>query len=160
MDVSAQLKWIGAFVGLIGLWLIVGPPFLFEAPFADFWSDLIVGFVLLSLAIYTYARRASASSQWAMAAATVFGGWVILGAFLWQTSAILFWNDLLAGGIVAVLAGYSTYETRETYNPSDDSGSSDDSDKSESESDGSDGSGDDSSESDSGDGSDDHSSGG
>ena len=82
MDVSAQLKWISALVDLIGLWLIVRPPFLFEAPFSDFWSDLIVGFVLLSLAIYTYARWRSASSQWAMAAA-VFGGWVILGAFLW-----------------------------------------------------------------------------
>jgi hypothetical protein len=115
VDVSVQLKWISAVVGVIGLWLIVGPPFLFEAPFADFWSDLIVGFVLLSLAIYTYARRASASSQWAMAAATVFGGWVILGAFLWGTSTILFWNDLLAGGIVAVFAGYSAYEARETY---------------------------------------------
>jgi peptidoglycan/LPS O-acetylase OafA/YrhL len=82
MDVSAQLKWISALVGLIGLWLIVRPhPFSSEAPFSDFWSDLIVGFVLLSLAIYTYARWRSASSQWAMAVA-VFGGWVILGAFL------------------------------------------------------------------------------
>jgi hypothetical protein len=150
MDVSAQLKWTSALVSLIGLWLIIGPPFLFEAPFSDFWSDLIVGFVLLSLAVYTYARRTSASSQWAMAAATIFGGWVILGAFLWQTSTILFWNDLLAGGIVAVFAGYSAYEARETYasngNSNDGSGSSDgnSNDDSSDESDGSDGPSDDS----------------
>jgi peptidoglycan/LPS O-acetylase OafA/YrhL len=115
MDTQSQLTWIGALVGLIGLWLIIGPPFLFEAPFADFWSDLIVGFVLLSLAVYTYARRESAPSQWAMGAAAIFGGWVIVGAFLWGTNTILFWNDVLAGGIVAVLAGYSAYEARETH---------------------------------------------
>jgi hypothetical protein len=41
-------------------------------------------------------------------------------------STILFWNDLLAGGIVAVLGGYSAYEARETdasNGDSDDDGS-------------------------------------
>jgi drug/metabolite transporter (DMT)-like permease len=63
MKMASQLEWLAAVIGLIGLWLVVGPPFLFEAPFADFWSDLLVGVALVALAAYTYARRGSASSR-------------------------------------------------------------------------------------------------
>jgi multisubunit Na+/H+ antiporter MnhG subunit len=134
MDTATQFKWIAAVVGLVGLWLVVVPPFLFETPFADFWNDLLVGLALVALAMYTYARRGDSLSRWSAAAATVFGAWLVVGAVLWETSQFLHWNDVVAGVVVFVVAGYGAYESYEAHSLSDnnegesDSGSSDDSD--------------------------------
>jgi FtsH-binding integral membrane protein len=134
MDTATQLKWLAAVIGLVGLWLIVGPPFLFEAPFADFWNDLLIGLALVVLAVYTYARSGDSSSQWSAAAAAVLGAWLVVGAVLWQTSQFLHWNDVAAGIVVLVVAGYGAYESHEVHSSNDDSdgesnsGSSDDSD--------------------------------
>jgi drug/metabolite transporter (DMT)-like permease len=134
MDTATQLKWLAAVVGLVGLWLIVGPPFLFEAPFADFWNDLLVGLALVALAAYTYARSGNSSSRWSAAAGVVLGAWLVVGAVLWQTSQFLHWNDVVAGIVVFVVAGYGAYESHKAYSSSDDSddgsdnGSTDDSD--------------------------------
>ena len=134
MDTSSRIKWLAAAVGVIGLWLVVVPPFLFEAPFADFWNDLLVGVALVALAVYTYARSGDSSSRWSAVTAAVFGVWLIVGAVLWETSQFLHWNDVVAGVVVFVVAGYGAYESHKTYSSSDandggsDSGSSDESD--------------------------------
>jgi uncharacterized membrane protein YgcG len=121
-------SWVGrlaAVVGLVGLWLVVGPPFLFEAPFADFWSDLLVGTALVVLAAYTYARRDTASSRWSAAAAAVLGGWLVVGAYLWQTSTFLHWHDVVAGAVVALVGGVGAYGAH-TAHAGNGSGDSDD----------------------------------
>ncbi|MBX0296413.1 SPW repeat domain-containing protein [Haloarcula nitratireducens] len=149
MNTAPLIKWLSAVVVAVGCWLIVGPPFLYEAPFADFWSDLIVGVVLVGLAAYTYARRDQSTSQWSAAAIAVFGAWLVVAAVLWQTSAVLHWNDVAAGVGVALAGGISAYGSRVEYASSDDSGdsngdSSDDSSDSGGSSDGSDSDSDDS----------------
>ena len=134
MDKSSRIKWLAVIVGMVGLWLVVVPPFLFEAPFADFWNDLFVGVALVALAVHTYARSANGSSQWSAMAAAVFGVWLVVGAMLWETSQFLHWNDVAAGVVVFVVAGYSAYESHEVHSSSadsnvgSDSGSNDDSD--------------------------------
>lgn len=134
MDASSRIKWLAAVVGLVGLWLVVGSPFLFEAPFADFWNDVFVGSALVALAAYTYARSGDSSSRWSAAAAAVLGAWLVVGAVLWETRQFLHWSDVVAGVVVVVVAGYGAYESHEAYSASDDSddgsdnGSTDDSD--------------------------------
>jgi FtsH-binding integral membrane protein len=143
MDTSSRITWLAAVVGLVGLWLVVVPPFLFEAPFADFWNDVFVGFALIALAVYTYARSGDSSSQWSAAAAVVLGVWLIIGAVLWQTSPFLHWNDVVAGVAVVITAGYGAYESHEAYSSDDDSdGGSDNGSNGDSDDDSGDGSGD------------------
>ncbi|MBV0926164.1 hypothetical protein KTS45_18310 [Halomicroarcula limicola] len=162
MNTASLIKWLSAVVVAVGCWLIVGPPFLYEAPFADFWSDLIVGVVLVGLAAYTYARRDQSASQWSAAAIAVFGAWLVVAAVLWETSAVLHWNDVAAGVGVALAGGISAYGSHAEYASNDDSDdsnddSSDDSSDSGGSSDDSDSDNSDSSDdsSDSGDSSDD-----
>ena len=139
MAPPSRIKWLAVVIGVVGLWLVVVPPFLFEAPFADFWNDVFVGFTLIVLAAYTYARSGNSSSRWSTATALVLGAWLVVGAVLWQTSRFLHWNDVVAGVVVFIAAGYGAYESHEAYSSSDDSddgsdsGSSDDSDDSDSE---------------------------
>jgi FtsH-binding integral membrane protein len=121
MDTATQLKWLAAVVGLVGLWLVVVPPFLFEAPFADFWNDVFVGVALVILASYTYARSGDSSSRWSATAAVVLGVWLVVGAVLWETSQFLHWSDVAAGVVVFVVAGYGAYESHEAYASDDDS---------------------------------------
>ena len=129
MDTASRITWLAAVVGLVGLWLVVVPPFLFEAPFADFWNDVFVGLALVVFAVYTAARSGDSSSRWSAAAAVVLGAWLVVGAVLWQTSPFLQWNDVVAGIAVVVIAGYSAYESHTAYASGDDSDgeSSDDS---------------------------------
>lgn len=122
MNTVSQIKWLAVVIGAIGVWLIVGPPFLFEAPFADFWNDLLVGTALVALAAYTYAKSGAGSSRWSAAAAMVFGVWLVVGAVLWSTSAFLHWNDVAAGVGVALVAGYSAYGAHTEYASGDGSG--------------------------------------
>jgi hypothetical protein len=87
-------------LGLLGIWLIVAA-FLGFGTTAHLWNDVIVG-ALVALVSLTGERGA-----WAWLAG-IAGIWMIVAGFIpaFLAGAGLIWNNLIAGGLIAV-AGFS-----------------------------------------------------
>lgn len=45
--------------------------------------------------------------RWVGGTSAVFGAWIVLSTYLFQLTSAHFWNDVIVGGAIVVLAGYS-----------------------------------------------------
>lgn len=61
----------------------------------------------------------SETHRWLGAISALFGAWVFVSVFVFGTSGAHFWNDLVVGAAIVVLAGYSAMQATasETANP-------------------------------------------
>lgn len=114
-------KWISALVALLGLWM-VAEAVMFDLAASQFWNDLIVGALLLSIGAYNYSRRTDErlGSMGAAMVVALLGLWLVLspmmfGADAGTTEAVndaAFWNDVVIGLITLGLGAYSAYSIR------------------------------------------------
>ncbi|ADQ66282.1 hypothetical protein C499_09162 [Halogeometricum borinquense DSM 11551] len=54
------------------------------------------------------------TSQWFNSISALFGAWLFASAFVFGMGGAQFWNSLIIGAAIALLAGYGAYRTRET----------------------------------------------
>jgi hypothetical protein len=45
------------------------------------------------------------------AATAVLGGWIVISAFLYSPPAANFWNDIIVGAAIGIIAGYNALKT-------------------------------------------------
>lgn len=110
-------KWASAATALLGLWMVVIPTFFWGADGADFWNDLVVGAAIVALAAYSYYESTDddlSGGGWASGINALLGLWLVVGAFLWELTDLLFWNDVAVGVLVAITAGYAAFASEET----------------------------------------------
>lgn len=108
-------SWAPAINVLLGLWLIV-EAFWFELPVANFWNDLIIGVAVVVLAGYNYYRVSDDDplSVGGASLVALLGLWMIVAPFVFEVpTEAAFWNDVVVGALVALIAGYSAYEARD-----------------------------------------------
>ncbi|WP_435175795.1 SPW repeat domain-containing protein [Halorussus sp. AFM4] len=123
-------KWTAGLNVLLGLWLIVAP-FVWDAVVAgdiwadgvfggalaaNPWNDMVVGAAIAVLAAYNFYRAANeeAISVGVASLVALLGLWLVVAPFIYDTaSALSFWNDIVVGALVAILAGYNIYTARD-----------------------------------------------
>ncbi|PGF15529.1 hypothetical protein CP556_04950 [Natrinema sp. CBA1119] len=108
MDLTT--KWTAAGTSVLGCWLLAAP-FVFGAPAADRWNDIIVGTAIVLVAGYNYTRaaRRRATSQTGAALVAVLGCWLVVAPFVFGLEGPALWNDVVTGTVVASFAGYNAY---------------------------------------------------
>lgn len=119
---SERGKWVSVLVALLGLWVVIGAV-MGDLAAVQFWSDVIVGGLLILVGGYNaYRRSQERTGSTAAAVVTVIGGlWLVATPFMFDagpgiveaTSRFGFWNDVVVGLLVALLGAYSAYEARE-----------------------------------------------
>lgn len=107
---TSPTKWTVTTNGLFGLWLL-SAPFIFEAPVAARWNNVLVGIGILVIGGYNYSRKQTRGilSRRAAAVSGLLGGWLLIAPFVFETPSLLFWNDLIVGIGVVSLAMYNIY---------------------------------------------------
>lgn len=107
-------QWLSGVSALLGAWVFVAA-FLFTMPTNHFWNSVVVGAAIVVLGAYAYTNAADPTSgrRYATGLAALLGLWMIASPFVFalETGTALFWSDVVAGILVAVLSGYDTYET-------------------------------------------------
>ncbi|MCO8243181.1 SPW repeat protein [Haladaptatus sp. AB643] len=108
---STPSKWASGANVLLGLWLFFIPTFVWSASGASFWNDIIVGAAITIIGAYGVysATNGDSPANWSNGLNTLLGLWMIASAFIWGGTALLFWNDIVVGVVVAVLAGFATF---------------------------------------------------
>lgn len=53
-------------------------------------------------------------SQWISGISALFGAWVFVSAFVFGMNGAHYWNALVVGAAIAVLAGFSAFRAQET----------------------------------------------
>lgn len=119
---SERGKGISLLLALLGLWM-VGQAFLFDLAGAHFWSDVLVGALLIGVGGYNYSRQANERfGNSAVALIAVAAGlWLIAAPFLLgddyglseTTNDIWLYNDLAVGLLAMGLGAYSAYMARD-----------------------------------------------
>lgn len=113
---SKIVKWLAGLNALLGAWLIA-VPFIFEVESdIGMWNHIIVGAAILVLSGYNamQADEDDPGSTWAAAGSSLLGLWMIVAPFLFTVGdPIVFWNDIVVGIVVAVLAAYNAYEAQD-----------------------------------------------
>lgn len=106
--VTQSIKLLAGTNGLLGLWMIAAP-FIWGAPTADLWNDVIVGIVIAGLAGYNYYRETNGQTASRASAAlnTLLGLWLIAAPFVFGVDGVLLWNDVIVGAIITLFAGYN-----------------------------------------------------
>ncbi|MFH5799963.1 SPW repeat protein [Haladaptatus sp. CMAA 1911] len=108
---SAPSRWASGANVLLGLWLFFIPTFVWSANGWAFWNDIIVGAAITILGTFSAynAMNGGSTQQGSSGLNTLLGLWMIVSAFIWGSTALLFWNDIVVGVIVAILAGYAAF---------------------------------------------------
>jgi len=92
---------------LAGLWVAISPWFLSLQAYGGNATadDLVVGLAVLTLAVFGMTGRGLLSLQ---AASALAGVWLIISPFIldakFPITAAMYWSNVWAGGIIAVLA--------------------------------------------------------
>lgn len=111
MTTIENLKTLGAIATVVGLWVIISP-FLWSVPSSFLWTMVATGVVVTALSAYTaYVAHNERRVSRTVAYLAGFGGlFVIISPYAFQVSEPnLLLNNFVAGGIIAVLTGYSGY---------------------------------------------------
>lgn len=110
---STPSRWASGANVLLGLWLFFIPTFVWSASGWAFWNDIIVGAAITILGAFsTYnAMNGGSAQKGSSGLNTLLGLWMIVSAFIWGTTTLLFWNDIVVGVIVAILAGYAAFSS-------------------------------------------------
>ncbi|MFB6165904.1 MAG: SPW repeat protein [Haloarculaceae archaeon] len=116
---SEIVEWLAGINTILGAWL-VAVPFVFAdavglgTGFA-FWNYIVVGAAIVVLSGYDWwvADDDHPGNSWAAGGSAILGLWIFITPFVTAAgvSGLLLWNDVIVGGIVAVLAGYNAYES-------------------------------------------------
>ncbi|UPW01192.1 SPW repeat protein [Halorussus gelatinilyticus] len=66
----------------------------------------------------TATNRNGSTGGYVSAATALVGGWIVLSAFLYSPPAANFWNDIIVGAAIGVIAGYNAVraDDRESVN--------------------------------------------
>jgi hypothetical protein len=92
---------------LAGLWVAISPWFVSLQAYGGnaTANDLIVGLAVVALAVFAVAGRGLPSLQ---AASALAGVWLIISPFIldakFPITAAMYWSNVWAGGVIAVLA--------------------------------------------------------
>lgn len=107
---TSPTRWTVTTNGILGLWL-VGTSFVFAAPPAARWSDVLVGLSVVAIAGYNYHREATKGTinRWATGLSGLLGGWLLVAPFVFQSAGLHRWNDVIVGVGVVSLAMYNIY---------------------------------------------------
>jgi 4-hydroxybenzoate polyprenyltransferase len=54
------------------------------------------------------------SAQWVSIVSALFGAWLVASAFVFDLVGATYWNGIVVGAAVVLLAGYSAYRSRVT----------------------------------------------
>ncbi|WP_418282545.1 SPW repeat domain-containing protein [Halorubrum sp. DTA98] len=115
-------KWLSPLIALLGVWMIA-LAFVLDVTGAQFWSDVLVGALLIGVGGYNYSRQANerlANSAIALIAVAA-GLWLIAAPYVLGADAGLtesaydlwFYNHIAVGLLAAGLGAYSAYMTRD-----------------------------------------------
>ncbi len=98
---------------ILGIWLIISPWILNYFTTEARWDQFATGIAIAVLALIRYAiPRAS----WASWLAGLAGIWMIIAPFILNyTKTAAFWNEIIVGIVVAVLA-FANVQTYSRYN--------------------------------------------
>ena len=103
---DADIRTISIVNLLLGIWLIITPYWFGYTSGAAKWNQTILGIVVLVLA----GLRAMAPTQkWLSTLTGLAGIWAIIAPFILSYNrAGAYWNEIIVGIIVAVLAFYNS----------------------------------------------------
>jgi hypothetical protein len=105
-----EVAGASGFNALLGLWLVFSPFILGYAPGDAVWNPVVFGAIVMVLAgVRVFAPRQS----WLSLINAGIGAWLFSTAFWLAESDQAFWNTLLSGAAVFVLALVSATATRE-----------------------------------------------
>ena len=108
-------RWLGGLNALLGAWLIA-VPFVFGIESdAGLWNHVIVGAAILVFSGYNAysADEYESGSMWAAGLSALLGLWMIVAPFVFTVEGgTVFWNDVVVGALVALMAGYNMYQAR------------------------------------------------
>lgn len=91
---------------LLGAWLIVSPYILSYSSTTAKWNQTIFGVVILLLAVARYIMPRLELASWL---AGLAGIWMIIAPFILNYStAVAYWNEVLVGIVVAMVAFWNT----------------------------------------------------
>lgn len=112
-------KWLSALIALLGI-LVIVQAYVFDITQAQFWSDALVGALLIGVGGYNYSRQANervantavaliavAAGVWLIAAPFVLGGDASLTE---TTNDLWFYSHIVLGLLAAGLGAYSAYK--------------------------------------------------
>jgi hypothetical protein len=108
---STPSQWASGANVLLGLWLFFIPTFVWSASGWVFWNDIIVGAAITILGAFSAynAMNGGSARRGSSGLNTLLGLWMIVSAFVWGSTTLLFLNDLVVGVIVAIFAGFATF---------------------------------------------------
>lgn len=110
------MKWLSGIVSLIGL-LVALTPFAYGLTEAAFWNNLVIGSAVFLIAGYNFYRmqKGLTASIGSAALVSLLGLWLLASPFLIEMGAEgAFWNNVVTGLLIALLAGYNAYDERST----------------------------------------------
>ncbi|USZ67297.1 SPW repeat protein [Halorussus salilacus] len=61
-------------------------------------------------------RATDDNTGWISAVIALLGGWLVVSAFLFEPPAANFWNDIIVGAAIGIIAGYNAIRT-DDYEP-------------------------------------------
>ncbi len=95
---------------LLGLWLIIAPFVLTYAQASALWNDIIVGVLVIVFASASLSGPRNAWFSWLNAA---LGLWLVAAPFaLTYIELAAFWNDIILGVVILILAAWSASAAR------------------------------------------------
>lgn len=116
-------KWLSGIVSVIGLWIAISPA-IYEAAASITWNNVLVGGAIFLLAGYNYYRIVTdhPTSMGVMSLVALLALWTIAAPFAFEGQLAmeglevaaqgLVWSNVIAGILMAVLAGYVAYAAR------------------------------------------------
>lgn len=100
---------------LAGIWLIIAPWVLGYSGADPKWNDVVFGALIGLLAVVRISGPARGPGLSLVNA--LFGAWIFVAAFVIDSSSTAFWNDLILGIVVFVLAMLSASAGDEAATP-------------------------------------------
>lgn len=122
---SEKNMWMASVLNIfLGLWILFNP-FTYPVSTGEFWSEVITGLLVATLATFTLIP----TLRWMRWINCFAGSWLMLSPLAFHTaSAAAYSNDTLLGGIIIIASAYSPSTPLEskragippgwTYNPS------------------------------------------
>ncbi|MFB6186622.1 MAG: SPW repeat protein [Halobacteriaceae archaeon] len=111
------IKWTSGIAALGGIWAIIAPFIWMGVSSSMMWSNIIIGAAVFLLAGFSWYRKYTGESAHKVASwlAAIGGLWFIVAPFVFTgVPNNLMITNVIAGIIVAVLAGYTAYQGGET----------------------------------------------
>lgn len=59
----------------------------------------------------TTTTRGDGPGGYVSAVTALIGGWIVISAFLYSPPAANFWNDVIVGAAIGIIAGYNAFKT-------------------------------------------------